>query len=177
MVSYLYTQDPKLAGNAEACNLALLRSYRPLRCRAHFLDTRPIVGHGPIQCIGLRCRLSSPGCLLMNTSIMGLLVPPLIVLVQLSRSGLSAERRGSLRTLVEVNACPGYRRQALNSFLPWSLSALDQNALVRATSGAIRPLVGEQLIHSVHPVLPTPGSSVRIIFPDYAKIPTSEVKF
>ena len=106
---------------------------------------------------------------------MGLLVPPLLVILQLTRSGMSTERRGVLRTLVEINASPGYRRQSLNEFIAWSLTTLDENTLIRGTSARVRDLIGEQMMNATHPTLATVGTCVRIVFPDSAKDPDSPV--
>lgn len=152
-----------------------IRSYQPLLCQAHALDLRPLLGHGNSQCLSIKCRLASSGCLLNGACIMGLVMHPLIVCQQISRSGLSADRRGSLRTIFEVAASPGYSRHTVNAFLPWSLSVLDENALVKATSSSLRPVLNEQLVVSVHPTLATVGTTLRVLFPHSAKSPVSQV--
>ncbi|CBY39532.1 unnamed protein product [Oikopleura dioica] len=175
MVSYLYNSDAKTCGIAEYTNLALLRVHRPTRCLAHFLDCRPILGHGPGQCINIRCKTSSPGCLLSQTSIIGFHQPALLVCQLLSRSGISSDRRGTLRTLYEVAGAPGYTKQALMALMPFTLTLLDQNTILRATNSHLRPIAGEALLVSCHPCIPCVGTTVRVLFPNSAKHPDAPV--
>lgn len=169
--------NSETAGAAEFTNLLFVRSYRPIRCRAHTLDIRPLCGHGSNVCLSTRCRLASPGCLLAASAIMGFYLPALLTCSLLSRSGIAADRRGTIRTVPEVIATPGYTKEVLVKTLPFCLSILDQCCLLKATNATLRPILTDQLQTLTHPVLASIGTTTRILYPENAKSPTSPVSY
>lgn len=177
MLRFLFIENEPTAGLAELTNFALVRSYRPTRCRAHQLDCRPVKGQGSNVCLSTKCRLASPGCLLTATSLIGLYQPAILVCSLISRCGVAADRRGSVRTIPEILATPGYTKETLVLALPYCLSILDRTTLLKATNANLcNNGVEDQLHTHVHPVVPTIGTCTRILFPRHAKDPSSPVK-
>ena len=174
-IGFLYNHNHATASIGEFGNMLALRSYRPTRCRGHALDLRSMRGHGSSHCMSLTCRISVPGCLFSASCIIGLVQNVLVVCQQMARFGLSAKRRGTLRHLCEVLACPGYSKSSLADMLQFNLSILDTCVLLRATNDDLRKTCSDQMQVFSHPTLPAPGSSARILFPPGVKNPESPV--
>jgi hypothetical protein len=172
---FLFKENHATAGVAEFVNLLYVRSYRKIRCRSHQLDIRPVQGHGSNVCLSTQCRLASPGCLLACSSIMGLFLPALMTCSLLSRGGVAAGRRGTVRTIPEILATPGYTKECLVVLLPFCLSILDRTSLLKATSAAVSEVMTDQLQTLVHPVIPGVGTTLRILYPESHKSPDAPV--
>jgi hypothetical protein len=93
----------------------------------------------------------------------------------ISRGGVAADRRGTVRTVPEILATPGYTKEVLIVSLPFCLSILDRCTLLKATSSTLRPIMTDQLQALVHPTMPGVGTTLRVLYPENAKTPDSPV--
>lgn len=100
---------------------------------------------------------------------MGLVAPSLLVLQQLSRSGLSANNRGFMRPLYESVTTSGFTAKTVDAFVAFGTSMLDNNVLLKMSSDALESVCSSQLVSGVHPVLPLPGTCTRVLYPPVVK--------
>ncbi|CBY23937.1 unnamed protein product [Oikopleura dioica] len=163
---YLFRHDPVVKGNVEALNNFLLHHIPALSCNTDLRHLRS--SFVSLSCVDTRCK-TGLACLYRGSIIIGGILDPLVTLYALARRILNAITRGYLRGLYEIRHSPNYSFEITAPFenLPGA-SLLDTNVMMHPSSRELSSTgITATLFSSIHPILPSPGNSLRLLYAEY----------